>query len=657
MQGEIRRHTTAFKGRSSHVDNHNEGNSVASSSSCPQCSNSCCRNRQCLNGGTCQENCQENGKRFICDCSGFIGQICEQECQDALGMENRAITDGQISASSRWSHRHDASNARLHNRASADGDGIWEPATKNTNQWLQIDLVTQHSVTRVATQGRDDRSHWVTKYQLQYSNDGSTFQYHRERGKHINKEFSGNRDASSVVSNYLIPPITARYIRFRPLAWHWQIAMRVELYGCHDCNRTLGMESRAILDGQISASSQYSIYHGAIYARLHNEAVQNVHNEAWEPSTTDANQWLQIDLVTQYGVTRVATQGRYQLTHWVTKYNLLYGNDGSTLQYYRERGQNITEFSGNTDGTTVVSHDLIPPIAARYIRFQPLAWHWHIAMRVELYGCRGGSPLNDKSITCVTSQGNMVFLPLPLHNPIFIVAGFIIPFTTGSCVTGKCLVSFNFTIGRNVVDGHALLGHVFANVSVTGVMDCHRACQSNCRCLSFNFLTHSSQDNCQLNEENRHLKPGALIPMEGFQAFIYNSEDALGMESGAISDAQLSASTELVPEKGAKYRRLQSKWNGVSGGGWIANVSDTSQWLQIDLLDQHTHVITKIATQGRNYYDNRRVTKYQLQYSDVGVTFFYYREKGQATDKIAERDMDYQKGTCTKIVRGFTWLL
>ena len=102
------------------------------------------------------------------------------------------------------------------------------------------------------------------------------------------------------------------------------------------------MESRAILDGQISASSQYSIYHGAIYATLHNEAVQNVHNEAWEPSTTDANQWLQIDLVTQYGVTRVATQGRYQLTHWVTKYNLLYGNDGSTFQYYREREQNIT---------------------------------------------------------------------------------------------------------------------------------------------------------------------------------------------------------------------------------------------------------------------------------------------------------------------------
>ena len=49
----------------------------------------------------------------------------------------------------------------------------------------------------------------------------------------------------------------------------------------------------------------------------------------------------------------------------------------------------LKELSGNTDGTTVVSHDLTPPIAARYIRFRPIAWHQVIAMRVELYGCQG----------------------------------------------------------------------------------------------------------------------------------------------------------------------------------------------------------------------------------------------------------------------------
>ena len=102
-------------------------------------------------------------------------------------MESRAITDGQISASTIWSSYHVASNARLHNQASANSSGAWEPSKKNANQWLQIDLVTQLSVTRVATQGREDRFHWVTKYHLQYSNNGSTFQFRREQGKHFSK--------------------------------------------------------------------------------------------------------------------------------------------------------------------------------------------------------------------------------------------------------------------------------------------------------------------------------------------------------------------------------------------------------------------------------------------------------------------------------------
>ena len=51
---------------------------VASSSPCAQCYNSCCRDQPCLNGGTCREKCQANGKRFICDCyGGFTGQLCQ----------------------------------------------------------------------------------------------------------------------------------------------------------------------------------------------------------------------------------------------------------------------------------------------------------------------------------------------------------------------------------------------------------------------------------------------------------------------------------------------------------------------------------------------------------------------------------------------------
>ena len=46
------------------------------------------------------------------------------------------------------------------------------------------------------------------------------------------QEFSGNSDEDSVVYHQLNPPIRARYIRFRPIAWNGHISMRVELYGC-----------------------------------------------------------------------------------------------------------------------------------------------------------------------------------------------------------------------------------------------------------------------------------------------------------------------------------------------------------------------------------------------------------------------------------------
>ena len=45
--------------------------------------------------------------------------------------------------------------------------------------------------------------------------------------------FTGNQDVRSVVSSKLRQPITARYIRFKPLLWNYlAIGMRTEIYGC-----------------------------------------------------------------------------------------------------------------------------------------------------------------------------------------------------------------------------------------------------------------------------------------------------------------------------------------------------------------------------------------------------------------------------------------
>ena len=98
-------------------------------------------------------------------------------------MESGAISDAQISASSQWDANHAAKQGRLHFRAVPGKVGSWCAGANDVNQWLQIDLGNQHTkVTRLATQGRNGYSQWVTKYKLQYSDDGVNFHYYWEHG-------------------------------------------------------------------------------------------------------------------------------------------------------------------------------------------------------------------------------------------------------------------------------------------------------------------------------------------------------------------------------------------------------------------------------------------------------------------------------------------
>ena len=111
------------------------------------------------------------------------------ECQGqrALGMENRAITDAQISASSQYNEDHAANQGRLNFQKTARKSGCWSAETNNVNQWLQVDLGQITKITRVATQGRHGVDQWVTSYQLQYRGDGVNFHAYSEEGQSTNK--------------------------------------------------------------------------------------------------------------------------------------------------------------------------------------------------------------------------------------------------------------------------------------------------------------------------------------------------------------------------------------------------------------------------------------------------------------------------------------
>ena len=104
-----------------------------------------------------------------------------------------------------------------------------------------------------------------------------------------------------------------------------------------DGESSLGMETGAIPDGQITASSYWGQYHEPYLARLHLQEAWSQFHGSWAAGSNDINQWLQIDLSIEHNITRVATQGRQDANQWVTKYNLHYSANGVTFQYYTDQ--------------------------------------------------------------------------------------------------------------------------------------------------------------------------------------------------------------------------------------------------------------------------------------------------------------------------------
>ncbi|XP_068752557.1 protein sidekick-1-like isoform X3 [Montipora capricornis] len=177
--------------------------------------------------------------------SQYTNSLWIPECEQPLGMEFGAIKDAQIQASSEFDLNHAAIQGRLNFQKSGEKRGAWSAKKSDENQWLQIDLRASYTkVTAVASQGRNDFKQWVTKYKLQYSNDRVTFQYYKEQGQTVDKEFTANCDEHSIIYHKLNPPIPARYIRFRPVTWYGHISMRVEVYGFKQAPTDLKVSNR-----------------------------------------------------------------------------------------------------------------------------------------------------------------------------------------------------------------------------------------------------------------------------------------------------------------------------------------------------------------------------------------------------------------------------
>ncbi|XP_068717618.1 uncharacterized protein [Montipora capricornis] len=335
---------------------------------------------------------------------GKLQMILDESCQDApppspnpecregvLGMENRNIPDKAITASSQWDANHGPDRARLNMVRSGHKRGAWSAKYNDIGQFIQVDIGKVVKITKVLTQGRSDSDQWVKTYWLSYSLNGG---YYQAYGESSPVTLTGNVDRNTVKVNILDEPIYTRFIRVHPKTFHRHISLRLELYGCKTgfvppspplCMNALGMQSGKIRPADIQASSQYDHNHRPDNGRLHFQKAPP-RTGAWSSRTNNLNQWFQVKFERVANVRRVGCQGRMDADQWVKKYTLAYSFDGKNWKDYGFNGK-VTEFRGNNDRYSVVTETIDPPIIARYVRVKPRAWHRHISLRLEFYGC------------------------------------------------------------------------------------------------------------------------------------------------------------------------------------------------------------------------------------------------------------------------------
>ena len=84
-------------------------------------------------------------------------------------------------------------------------------------------------------------------------------------------------------------------------------------------------------DSSFSASSHYDHRYKPSYGRL------NGNSRGWAPKPTfDPADYLQIDLLYEYVICAVATQGTNGINEWTTNYEIQLSVDGTTMVTYQE---------------------------------------------------------------------------------------------------------------------------------------------------------------------------------------------------------------------------------------------------------------------------------------------------------------------------------
>ena len=125
--------------------------------------------------------------------------------------------------------------------------------------------------------------------------------------------------------------------------------------------------------------------------------------------------------------------------------------------------------------------------------------------------------------------------------------------------------------------------------------------------------------------------------------FLDCSTEPLGMQNGKINNSAITSPSNSAPTVRAWQARLNR--NIPTWGAWCPNQTDSpkgpmifKKYIQIDLST--LKMITKVATQGREYNNGREHTKiYRISYSDDDHFWQHYKTENGEKVMYANTDI------------------
>ncbi|XP_030005898.1 macrophage mannose receptor 1 [Sphaeramia orbicularis] len=205
-----------------------------------------------------------------------ITYSCEQKvCLHGLGVEDLNITDSQLSASS-------SVGFFTPNEARLNGDSCWMPSGNPTSSWIQVNLGQKRKVTGIVIQGCPNNDHWVTKFKVQHSLDGTTWTDYTADGEF----FPGSTDRNTPDIQLLGTPVSTQFVRILPLEFSGQAGLRFDVLGCspdyavtcaHKPNFNFANDQMTVHCPAGCAQETYTVYGSTVYRGDSNICAAAIH--------------------------------------------------------------------------------------------------------------------------------------------------------------------------------------------------------------------------------------------------------------------------------------------------------------------------------------------------------------------------------------------